>query len=941
MLDEVVYEQFAVRIHAALESPRHVRSPSDDILYLSARGGAWGSPRALPPGGGENKATGDAFALCGWDDLVQDPSWKVIAGSSPIIPRPAQRLWQRGRSRRQLSPLNGGGSCQSSRSHETSTFSLAPESDCGAGRPPSTAPQSARDRDLGRGLGLGLLASPRLRGKYHVSGPLLLPDVLGLKPRAPREDSDAERRAREEADDVKQRVLEEAEHVRIAEMEKPAAAAPRGRRQAHVRMSTVHAPGEGFARRQSSGGGLDELYANPLAILKRSVQGKAATPERGKQEHVGMPLAEIADSDEEDDEDDDDSGDESNDRDKGRRHGLRTGSKASTKSTGTPRVQPKLLLQVRKEKEDEEQAKEHTLGKLAEKSTIANNSLNLRHRLALGLEHQARRNSEMLEGTGRASSKETMSTPSVLDPVSPNVISGAPRVSILPELSALGRLPQRHSAFLVTVPVLVKRQFRLKNKDKRMDRLKKLATLNRSRSMKVNFHLKDRDRTHFEEVFKRYDYDRSGDLDLAEVHDALADLGLRPVERKDKTDLKQLIDASGGSLDFLQFCKMVHDRRHATDEGQQSKLRKLFSQYDFDDSGTLSVDELLNVFAALHLSPERDDERMAFLEAVMDADVDGSGVIEWEEFEMLVTSVKQKVAQCRREREIRICQQMRLPTEMFLSFRSDLIVLQEGFRMHDVTGQGTMRRDDVPHLLLARGFARSLKQATDYCECDEAIMSLTHGREAVDFTLLLHIVARVREINEGSRSGDLRTVFDMYDKDGEGHIAEDDVRAILRDLAILTNIEEEHNDVQRVIAHCDTDGNGTIEFEEFEMLVEHINELQRRHLRDQERSHATKLGFSDNETCELREIFAMLDSKQDGNLSFQDVAKALELVGKPDLDEQLLRKYDTEKNGRLDFKNFLVVMNDLMPRKPETTVAEQPNVTHRGSVETMQIQIPF
>ncbi len=25
----------------------------------------------------------------------------------------------------------------------------------------------------------------------------------------------------------------------------------------------------------------------------------------------------------------------------------------------------------------------------------------------------------------------------------------------------------------------------------------------------------------------------------------------------------------------------------------------------------------------------------------------------------------------------------------------------------------------------------------------------------------------------GSRSGDLRTVFDMYDKDGEGHIAED------------------------------------------------------------------------------------------------------------------------------------------------------------------------
>ena len=62
-----------------------------------------------------------------------------------------------------------------------------------------------------------------------------------------------------------------------------------------------------------------------------------------------------------------------------------------------------------------------------------------------------------------------------------------------------------------------------------------------------------------------------------------------------------------------------------------------------------------------------------------------------------------------------------------------------------------------------------------------------------------------------SNDDDLKKRFEMFDKDGDGRITADEVRAILKQLGDELCDDE----VDDVIREADTDGDGTISFEEF------------------------------------------------------------------------------------------------------------------------------
>jgi calmodulin len=66
------------------------------------------------------------------------------------------------------------------------------------------------------------------------------------------------------------------------------------------------------------------------------------------------------------------------------------------------------------------------------------------------------------------------------------------------------------------------------------------------------------------------------------------------------------------------------------------------------------------------------------------------------------------------------------------------------------------------------------------------------------------------ENNEGLEE-ELREAFRLYDKEGNGYIAVSDLREILR--ALDDNINDDELD--EMIAEIDTDGSGTVDFDEF------------------------------------------------------------------------------------------------------------------------------
>lgn len=109
-------------------------------------------------------------------------------------------------------------------------------------------------------------------------------------------------------------------------------------------------------------------------------------------------------------------------------------------------------------------------------------------------------------------------------------------------------------------------------------------------------------------------------------------------------------------------------------------------------------------------------------------------------------------------------------------------------------------------MLLLQSFNNQLKQLLNYL-----------GSGEVEFDEFLTLTAKflVEEDTEAMQE-ELREAFRMYDKAGNGYIPTSALREILRALDDkLTNDE-----LDEMIAEIDTDGSGTVDFDEFmEMMT--------------------------------------------------------------------------------------------------------------------------
>lgn len=125
------------------------------------------------------------------------------------------------------------------------------------------------------------------------------------------------------------------------------------------------------------------------------------------------------------------------------------------------------------------------------------------------------------------------------------------------------------------------------------------------------------------ELFKLYDRDMSGELNMVEISAVLSDYGLTPKCRSDQEAMKQLLDQidedGSGSFEFQEFLKLIQrieERMQAlqfqreavvaTELGftapQVLELRDCFYMLDVDGSGALGVDELREVLDAIRIT---------------------------------------------------------------------------------------------------------------------------------------------------------------------------------------------------------------------------------------------------------------------------------------------------------------------------------------------------
>ncbi|KAF9158717.1 hypothetical protein DFQ26_007300 [Actinomortierella ambigua] len=136
----------------------------------------------------------------------------------------------------------------------------------------------------------------------------------------------------------------------------------------------------------------------------------------------------------------------------------------------------------------------------------------------------------------------------------------------------------------------------------------------------------------FKEAFALFDRDGDGTITTRELGTVMRSLGQNPSE-SDLQDMVNDVDADGnGKIDFPEFLTMMARKMKDTDS--EEEIREAFKVFDKDNNGYISAAELRHVLTNL-------GERLSEVEVdemITEADTDGDGQINYEEFVRMMLS---------------------------------------------------------------------------------------------------------------------------------------------------------------------------------------------------------------------------------------------------------------------------------------------------------------
>ena len=199
----------------------------------------------------------------------------------------------------------------------------------------------------------------------------------------------------------------------------------------------------------------------------------------------------------------------------------------------------------------------------------------------------------------------------------------------------------------------------------------------------------DNERRYFQKMFDLYDTDKGGTIGLSELKNLAKHLGCEMSEAAIVKSVRDIgFTGQDIELEFDQFvewlssskggdgdefatlkAKITAQGSKALNNEQIARLKEVFDHFDADKSGSIDVDELMNVFESM----DHEVTREFVQEMVAQVDEDGSGEIEFEEFLMLMcTNFGAK------------------------SFESDM---QEAFSSVDVDGTGVVTTEQLMNLI--------------------------------------------------------------------------------------------------------------------------------------------------------------------------------------------------------------------------------------------------
>eukprot|EP00929_Paragymnodinium_shiwhaense_P108366 TRINITY_DN74687_c0_g1_i1.p1 TRINITY_DN74687_c0_g1~~TRINITY_DN74687_c0_g1_i1.p1 ORF type:complete len:894 (-),score=176.62 TRINITY_DN74687_c0_g1_i1:177-2858(-) len=238
------------------------------------------------------------------------------------------------------------------------------------------------------------------------------------------------------------------------------------------------------------------------------------------------------------------------------------------------------------------------------------------------------------------------------------------------------------------------------------------------------------------QVFKLFDSDNSGALDGEEVRGLLQEFGFlsgKPDEDAVVHAVVNTCDGEDGEWNFSTFICKFHEMREELKKRRHDFTMMLFSKFDKDGDGELSMVEVSNMLAEMGLSPTTTSEQNEIRHLVDLADGDGSGYITYKECQHLAQLVMERMRGMARAREMDVGVRLGFTPQRIREFR-------DAFWQLDDQGSGNL---DIHGL---RRAMRLLKQRINGDQLRSLFAKVDiDGNGFVDFCEFLKLMACMDE----------------------------------------------------------------------------------------------------------------------------------------------------------------------------------------------------
>ncbi|KAG6528555.1 hypothetical protein ZIOFF_010733 [Zingiber officinale] len=148
---------------------------------------------------------------------------------------------------------------------------------------------------------------------------------------------------------------------------------------------------------------------------------------------------------------------------------------------------------------------------------------------------------------------------------------------------------------------------------------------------------------------------------------------------------------------------------------------------------------------------------------------------------------------------------------------------------------------------------------------------------------------------------DHQEAFALFDRNGDGHITPQELESVLQSMGYHPT----RKDLMDMIKEVDTDGNGTIELNEFQDII--FNAITEANAED-----------------ELKEAFKLFDKDNNGLISPNELMSVICNLGKEveyDEVEAMIKEVDLDGDVHVDFREFSRVMGGWQLNLPSANQA--------------------